>query len=172
MTLRIDRAKFRRGSHTERFARIPQGALLSEAVTTLNHAAFKVLAVLAVQFHRTNNGSLALTEQFARQYGFKGRDTLYRSLRELESRGLIVCTRRGSKYKNHFSLYALNWDDIYYWDGQPLDRPRPANRSAWENWRKRDLESQRADAKTYRGSVTIDTDPRDCSSAIRTDVSN
>lgn len=120
----------------EHFARIPVSLLESEAVVTLNHAAFRVLVILASQFRGRCNGNLALTERFARPHGFRGRDTLYRSLRELESRGLIVCTRRGMKIKNSFSLYALGWLEITHRNGRPLDRSEPPNNSAWLNWRK------------------------------------
>ena len=128
------RATGRRGGG-ERFARIPVSVLESEACTTLNHAAFKVLALIAAQWIGHNNGALALTESFARQYGFKGRNTLYRSLKELEARGLLVCTRRGYKSKTIFTLYALGWEDINNRDGQPLIRPEPRNNSRWTTWR-------------------------------------
>ncbi len=119
----------------ERFARIPHSVLESEAVTTLEHAAFRVLVILASQYSGRNNGTQALTEQHARRYGFSGRDTLYRSLRELEGRGLIVCTRRGMKIKNVFTLYALGWEDIDNRDGRPLDVPEPRNNLRWLNWK-------------------------------------
>ncbi len=129
------RAKGRRGGESERFAGIPVSVLESEAVTTLEHAAFRVLVILASQYWGRNNGTLALTEHFARPHGFRGRDTLYRSLRELEKRGLIVCTRRGMKMKKSFTLYALGWRDIDNREGKPLDTPEPRNNLRWLNWR-------------------------------------
>jgi hypothetical protein len=124
----------RRSRSSERFARIPLSVLESEAVTTLEHAAVHVLLILASQYWGGNNGSLALTEQYARPFGFRGRDTIYRSLRELEKRGLIVCTRRGMKIKNVFTLYALGWEDIHSRDGKPLDVPEPRNNLRWLKW--------------------------------------
>jgi hypothetical protein len=129
------RAKGRRGREAERFAAIPVSVLESEAVTTLGHAAFRVLVILASQYWGGNNGALALTERYARPHGFRGRDTLYRSLRELETRGLIVCTRRGMKMKRSFTLYALGWRDIDNRDGKPLDVPEPRNNLRWLHWR-------------------------------------
>jgi hypothetical protein len=123
------------GQKKERFARIPVSVLESEACTTLNHAAFKVLVILASQYWGGNNGALALTESRARKYGLKGRDTLYRSLRELEARGLIVCTRRGFKSKKVFTLFALGWEPINNRDGQPVEVPQPANNARWLGWR-------------------------------------
>jgi hypothetical protein len=128
------RTRARRGPGAERFARIPHSVLHSEAVTSLPHAAFRILVILAAGYRGNNNGALALTEYYARRYGFKGRDTLYRSLRELETRGLIVCTRRGIKAKKVFSLYALGWEDIDNRDGQVLDTPEQRDCARWLNW--------------------------------------
>jgi hypothetical protein len=124
-----------RESTGERFALIPVSVLESGAVKSLAHAAFRVLAILAAQYWGRNNGTLALTEAYARRYGFNGRDTIYRSLRELEKRGLIICTRRGMKQKNVFSLYALGWQDIDSRDGKPLAKPEPRNNARWLEWK-------------------------------------
>ncbi|MEX1084367.1 MAG: hypothetical protein WEC76_00760 [Steroidobacteraceae bacterium] len=107
--------------------------LESAAVKTLPHAAFKILVLLAAQFLGDNNGTMAMTELYARRFGFKGRNTIYRSLVELEARGLIVQTRRGVKSKTHFSLYALNWRPINNHNGQPLAVPQMPSRS-WQSW--------------------------------------
>jgi DNA-binding PadR family transcriptional regulator len=128
--------KSRRGrGNQEHFARIPVSVLQSPAVMTLNHAAFKVLVILASQWRGGNNGTLALTESFARKYGLAGRDTLYRSLRDLEQRGLIVRTRQGMKSKRLFTLWALGWESITHRDGKPLDVPEPKNNKRWLDWR-------------------------------------
>jgi hypothetical protein len=105
---------------TENFARIPISVLESAACKSCPHAAFKVLVLLAAQYRGANNGSLALTEFYGRKFGLTGRDTLYRSLAELRSRGLIVRTRRGIKHRRLFSLYALGWAQVDNLDGRPL----------------------------------------------------
>lgn len=128
------RVKGRRGGDRERFARIPLSVLESDAVTALGHAAFRVLVILAGQYWGGNNGALALTERYARRYGFRGRDTIYRALRQLEAHGLIVCTRRGMKMKKVFTQYALGWEDINNREGQPLDVPELRDNSRWLNW--------------------------------------
>jgi hypothetical protein len=140
----------------ERFARIPHSVLESEAVTTLHHAAFRILVILASQYWGGNNGALALTEVAARPHGFHGRDTLYRSLRELESRGLIVCTRRGMKIKNSFTLYALGWEEIHNREGKPLEKPEARNNTRWLNWK----------ASPAAPKEKIHTDDREQSSPI------
>jgi hypothetical protein len=128
------RAKGRRGGEVERFAKLPCSVLESEAVSSLNHAAFRILVHLAAGYWGGNNGALAFTPTYAKRFGFTSRQTIYDSLKDLESRGLIECTRRGMKIKNVFSLYALGWVPINNRNGMPLERPeRPPN--AWTNWR-------------------------------------
>ena len=119
-----ERAKGRRGGDKERFARIPVSVLECEAVRTLDHAAFRVLVVVAAGFWGGNNGALALTPRYADRFGLTSRDTLYKALRELVRRGLLIETRQGWRgVKNHFALYALAWADINNREGQPLTIP-------------------------------------------------
>jgi len=122
------KVKSRRGGEIERFAKLPvEEVLQAEAVTTLNHAAFRVLVIIAGQcwydrFNpKGNNGTAALTESFALRFGFRGRDTLYSSLRELTERGLTVVTREGLRLKNRFTLYGVGWLPVTHVNGQPLD---------------------------------------------------
>lgn len=143
----------------ERFARIPVSVLESPAATSLNYAAFKVLVILASQWHGGNNGTLALTEFYARRFGFSGRDTLYRSLRELESRGLIVCTRRGMKMKKQFTLWALGWESITHREGKPLDVPEPNNNSRWLNWQP---PAPKPESHCDQNTAEIHTERREC----------
>jgi hypothetical protein len=129
------RAKGRRGGEVEHFAKIPVSVLESEACKTLDHAAFKVLACLASGFSGRNNGTMAMTPRFAQRFGFKGRNTVYRSLADLVERGLLVQTRQGLKMKNVFALFALGWEDIHSRDGKLLEVPQPRNNLRWLNWR-------------------------------------
>lgn len=122
------RSQGRRGGEVERFAKIPCDVLRCEAVCTLDHAAFKVLVVLACGcWHKEgkgNNGALALTPTYAAPFGLKSRDTIYGSLRELERRRLVIKTREGwRRHKHHFALFALPWVDIHNREGQPLEQP-------------------------------------------------
>lgn len=119
----------------ERFARMTDSLLQHPAVTTLSHAAFRVLTVLAIGARSPGlnprkdpgrNGIQAITDAHARKYGFSGRDTVYRALAELQERGLIVKTREGHRSKLHFALYAVSWLPITHRHGQPLDFAEPA----------------------------------------------
>jgi hypothetical protein len=135
VTTRDRRARVtgRKGGFGERHAQIPCDVLRSEACKSLRHAAFKVLVILASQYSGRNNGTLALTDLYAREYGFNSRDTVYGSLRELVDRGLVLQTRDGLRSKSHFALYALNWRPIDNRKGNPLDAPEPPTRT-WETW--------------------------------------
>jgi hypothetical protein len=126
----------------ERFARMTQSLLESEAVATLPGAAFKLLALLALgarppgmdrRRDHGSNGVQAVTDSYARRFGFNSRDTVYRSLDMLLDRGLIIKTRDGWRSKTHFALYAVAWLPVTHRDGEPLDTPEPANDS-WRTW--------------------------------------
>ncbi|HTE40040.1 MAG TPA: helix-turn-helix domain-containing protein [Steroidobacteraceae bacterium] len=108
--------------------------LESEACKSLDHAAFKILVILAAHYRGRNNGTQAITGTFAHRFGFKGRNTVYRSLRALVERGLLIQTRDGWRQKDHFALYAIGWEDITHRDGKPLDKPEPRNNTKWLNW--------------------------------------
>lgn len=124
MTPNRQRAKGRRGGEVEHFAKLPVSIMESEAVRTLEHAAFRTLAMVAAGFRGRNNGAMAVTPRFAARFGMTSKDTLYKSLRELVRRGLLIETRQGWRgVKNHFALYAVSWVDIQYREGKPLDVP-------------------------------------------------
>lgn len=127
--------KGRLGRDGEKFARMTESLLQCPAVTTLSHAAFRVLTVLTIgawapgmnpKKEPGRNGVQAITDKFARRFGFTSRDTVYRALNELLERGLIVKTRDGHKNKAHFTLYAVAWLPITHRDGRPLDFPESA----------------------------------------------
>jgi len=141
MTRTRRNVKGRIGGGGERFARMTETLLRHPSVTTLPHAAFRVLTILTVGTRPPsfdgrdpgNNGSQAITDSHARRYGLNSRDTIYRSLRILAERGLIVKTREGWRNKSHFTLYAVGWSPITHRDGIPLDKAEPAP-NQWENW--------------------------------------
>jgi hypothetical protein len=167
------RATGRRGAAGERFALIPASVLRSEAVRTLNHAYLRVLLILAVQYSGSNNGSLACTPRFAEQFGLRGRDTVYKALRELVARGLIVHTRQGIKQKDVFSLYALAWQPVHCRDGAKLLHPEPRDNERWTSWRRSSSpapsSSPARGKNSDRGSVPMNTGRRDCGGPLGTD---
>ena len=72
--------------------------------------AIKLLTDLGGQYRGFNNGDLCATWTFMRDRGWRSKDTLNNSLRELEYYGLIVQTRLGGL--NRASLYAFSWRKI------------------------------------------------------------
>ncbi len=100
-----------------RFARLPVAVLNHIAVTTLTHAAFRVLVLLAAQFGGFNNGALGITAKQATDAGIGSDKTLYRSLRELELRRLVELTYPASRVPPRPTMWALTWlplDDTRY----------------------------------------------------------
>jgi hypothetical protein len=92
-----------------------------------------VLAILLVGKAKERNGTLCCAESYARRFGLDSKDTVQRSLRLLEERGLIVVTRRVQRLRKHPTLWAVTWWPIAYRDGQPLDYPEPAT-NAFLKW--------------------------------------
>lgn len=118
----------------ERFAKLPVELLKDPAVTTLPHAAFRVLAIFAAGYKGDNNGTLACTDTWMRQFGMVSRDTLYAAIHQLLERGLIEVTRPGIKHRKVATLYAITWQELNYRDGQILGRFRPASH-AYKQWK-------------------------------------
>jgi hypothetical protein len=109
----------------EQFAYIPESFLTSPAFRTLPHAAFKVLAVLVLGKPKDRNGTMCCSESFAAKYGI-AKNTVGRSLEELQKRGIVVVTRRVQRFKKHPTLYGVTWWPITHRDGEPLTRSEPA----------------------------------------------
>lgn len=114
---RLRRHKGRAGGDTKPFALLPVELLTSPAVRTLPHVAHRVLVALAAQFYGKNNGSLTLARCTAAEYGIGDSHALGASLRELEARNLIICTRPSSQSPPRAARYAITW-----W---PIDETQP-----------------------------------------------
>lgn len=121
-----EKSKGRKGGEREPFARLPESILRHHALATAPHAAFRVLAILVCGYSAERNGSMMLSFSYAEQFGLTSHDTLTKSLRLLEDRGLIVTTRKVQRLKRWSSLYAVTWWPIYYRNGVRLDWPEPA----------------------------------------------
>lgn len=96
---------------------LPLKVLGHESVRTLNHAAFRVMTLMAAQFTGYNNGALGLTPAQAAESGISSDKTFYRAIRELEARGLIERTYHASRVPPRPTMYALTWvsiDDTEY----------------------------------------------------------
>lgn len=127
------RAKGRLGGEADGFPFIPESVMRHPACATLPHAAFRVLCILVVGKAKHRNGTLACSESYAAQFGITSSDTLARSLKELQLRGLVEVTRRVQKLRRFPALYAVTWWPVCNRDGQPVDPPDPASH-AYANW--------------------------------------
>lgn len=106
----------------ERFAMLPLRLMEHPAVTTLTHAAYRVLTVFAAGYKGNNNGLLVCTDKWMRNFGIVSRDTTYRAIRELTERGLIAMTRPGIKQRRVATQYRVTWLPLHYMDGKLLGR--------------------------------------------------
>lgn len=98
-------------------AMIPLAVLQHVAVTSLSHAAFRVLLQLGAACNGRNNGALGITAGQAESFGVGSRNTLDRALHEIESRGLIEQTCPASRVPPRPTMWALAWlsvDDTEY----------------------------------------------------------
>lgn len=95
---------------------LPNAVLSSPRYIKLSWAAKALLTYIAGQYNHHNNGDLCATVSMLEKYGFKSRDTLTRSLKQLENNGLIYKTRVGgkdwAKGTNLPTLYAITWQPI------------------------------------------------------------
>jgi hypothetical protein len=127
-----------RGKHKradgEHFARIPKDVMLSAALASAPHAAFRVLAILLVGKTKESNGTMMCTDSHAAKFGLSSHDTLQRSLATLEQRGLIVVTRKVQRLRRFPALYAVTWWPIHNRHGQPVTPPDPATHE-YRKWR-------------------------------------
>lgn len=128
----------RRKTTVGRFAKLPLKVLSQAAVTTLSHAAFRILVLMAAQFNGGNNGALGITRNQAAANGIGSDHTLYSAMRTLEERGLIEQTYPASRVPARPTMYALTWISIddtswsrttripahTYRDWQPPRKPR------------------------------------------------
>lgn len=104
----MSRSHPKRKTTAGRFAKLPRTVLATPAVTELTHAAFRVLVLLAAQFNGHNNGALGLSKEQAFNQNISNR-TLYRTLRALESHGLIERTYHSSRVPPRPTMFAITW---------------------------------------------------------------
>jgi hypothetical protein len=96
-------------SSGKRFAMLPRELLTHCSVTTLEHAGFRVLVLLAAEYRGSNNGAIGVTRDQAKAHAGLSKNTLYDALKVLKARGLIELTFPGSKVPPSPAMYALNW---------------------------------------------------------------
>lgn len=108
MANNYENAKARRSNDS--FFGIPKRVLAHDNFLLLSPHGNKLLIDLGEQYRGKNNGDLCATWSWMKKRGWKSKETLNNSLRELEHYGLLVCTQHGGL--NRPSLYALSWRKI------------------------------------------------------------
>lgn len=111
----------------EPIAAIEKRVIDSSAYSVLSPSAVAVLVLLCRNLSKDRNGHIQLPAAQAAAHGVE-RKTLYRSLRELRSRGMVFCTSRGGY--GQASKFALTWLPIKDRTGLHLDAFEP---HAWRH---------------------------------------
>jgi hypothetical protein len=81
-----EKSKGRRGNEAEKFARIPESVLKSDAYWSVSHGAARVLNLLICKPEQ-HNGRLELTDARALSMGLKSHDLVARSIPALIAAG-------------------------------------------------------------------------------------
>jgi hypothetical protein len=89
---------------------LPHAVLKSPNYALLSSHAVKLLVDLGSQYRGKNNGDLCATWSILQPLGWRSRETLGISIKELLYYGFLEKTRQGGK--RQCSLYALTWQPI------------------------------------------------------------
>lgn len=118
------------------FVILPGNILTSSEYAALSPYALKLLVDLLAQYKGFNNGDLCATWSMMKRCGWKSRDTLARTVKELLASGFIVKTRQGEK--GHSSghrvptLYAITWLGIDECGGKLDIASSPVPMNTWK----------------------------------------
>lgn len=124
--------KFKGRAEGPGFAQLWHYVLRSEQWGELSGNAIKALCELLRQYNGANNGDLSATYGDLSKRGWNSRTTLSKALRELESAGWIIETRKGNRHIG-CSLYAVTF---YAVDESPKHQ-EPATRTPPNTWKKK-----------------------------------
>lgn len=104
------------------FVSLDIGLIKSPLFRSLKPCSKSVLLELMAQYNGHNNGNLCAPKAYANKWQISA-TTLYKAIRELEEKQLIIKTRRGLFANGGVScaLYAISWLPIDYCDGLELD---------------------------------------------------
>lgn len=121
MALTPEKSKGRKGSG--RFAGIPHAVMNHPDYIAVSANAVRLLLEMARQYNGHNNGDMSAAFSVMKKRGFKSKTTLAKSLRELEVRDLIRCSRpwRFINPGSQCALYALTWLAVDECPGKGLE---------------------------------------------------
>ncbi len=108
----------------EQYAAFGYPFLQSPAWRSLSGPAVKIFLELRTRFNGSNNGKIALSWDEAAALLGIGKATVGRALEELQTKGIIIETKRGQWYGRRATLWALTVLPV---DGIPATH-------AWKQW--------------------------------------
>ena len=111
---------------------LPLTVFNTAAVSTLSHAVFRILMLMAKEYNGANNGALGLTRSQTAENGIGSDHTLYGALRTLEKRRLIEQTYPASRVPPRPTMYALTWLPV---DDTEWSRATPIPAHTYRDWR-------------------------------------
>ncbi len=112
-------------NYGEQFVPIPYAMARSAAFRSLSGPALKVWVELRSRFNGMNNGDLSVSLDEASRLLGMGKATAKRAFDELEEKGFIKLTKRGSWYGRMATTWSVT--------DRSLKGERPTN--DWKNWR-------------------------------------
>ncbi len=111
---------------------LPLTVFDTPAVSTLSHAVFRILMLMAAEYNGGNNGALGITRSQAAEKGIGSDHTLYDGLRTLEKRGLIEQTYPASRVPARPAMHALTWISV---DDTEWSRSTRIPAHTYRDWR-------------------------------------
>lgn len=102
------------------FVALPRVVLESPGYRQAGHAARSLLIDIAMQYTGHNNGKLVACAKYLAPLGWNSNATVLRSVRELQTCGLMIETRKGAR-PNKAAWFALTWLDIDQGQGMDVD---------------------------------------------------
>lgn len=88
------------------FVGLPRRFIESHTLASLSPYGCKLLLDLLGSYSGLNNGNLSAAWTLMRRRGWKSKATLWKAIRELTERGILVRTRHGNRRQPH--LYCLS----------------------------------------------------------------
>lgn len=115
-----------RSKWTEGHAAILSSVMLkSAAFRSLKGNSVRVLLELLTRYYGTNNGDLSLSLREIAEVLNMGKSTALEAYRDLEEKGFLVCTSKGTFTRGDASTWRLTFREVSLREGRTDD---------WKNW--------------------------------------
>ena len=112
------------------FAGLPK-AVIEKMQEKLSASGYKLLIDLFEQYNGNNNGDLTLAWSVMKKKGWKSKETLNNTRKELINQGFIELTRQGTLRPHSCSLYAVTWRGIDECNGKLELNPTVKGSGTW-----------------------------------------